>query len=249
MKHTLCAALATAFLLGAAPISSADEIKVLASNGLKAVLTEVAPQFERESGHTLIISFGASSLIAKQIEEGERFDVAILTPALIASLVSEGKVADGSSLNIARVGLGVAVKRGAPKPDISTVDAFRQTLLNARSVAYTTAGQSGQHFVSVIERLGIAEQVKAKGKTIPAGDAGELIAKGEADTAVQLISELGSVPGIEIVGPFPQELQSYVVLAGGVGAGARNKDGAQALLKFLTTPAATSIMKAKGMEP
>lgn len=249
MRQTASAALAAGILLCGAVSSTADEVKVLASNGLKAVLTDVAPQFEKESGHRLIIAFDASNLIAKQIEEGERFDVAILTPALIASLVKQGKVADGSSLNIARVGLGVAVKRGAPKPDISTVDAFKQTLLKARAVAYTTAGQSGQYFVSVIERLGIAEQVKAKGKTIPAGDAGQLIVTGEADTAVQLISELGSVPGIEIVGPFPKELQSYVVLAGGVGAGARNKGGAQALLKFLTTPAATSVMKAKGMEP
>ncbi|MGC1900690.1 MAG: substrate-binding domain-containing protein, partial [Pseudolabrys sp.] len=114
---------------------------------------------------------------------------------------------------------------------------------------YTTAGQSGLHFISVTEKLGIADQVKAKGKTIPGGAAAEFIVKGEADTAVQLIPELASVPGVEVVGPFPAELQNYIVLTGGVGTNAKDKVGAQALIKYLTTPAAISVIKAKGMEP
>ncbi|MFZ1216749.1 MAG: substrate-binding domain-containing protein, partial [Pseudolabrys sp.] len=164
-------------------------------------------------------------------------------------LIHQGKVVDGSATDLARAGLGVAVKQGAPKPDISTVEAFKSTMLNAKAIAYTTAGQSGLHFISVTEKLGIADQVKAKGKTIPGGAAAEFIVKGEADTAVQLIPELASVPGVEVVGPFPAELQNYIVLTGGVGTNAKDKVGAQALIKYLTTPAAISVIKAKGMEP
>jgi molybdate transport system substrate-binding protein len=156
---------------------------------------------------------------------------------------------DGSAVDIARAGLGVAVKQGAPKPDISTVEAFKNAMLNAKGIAYTTAGQSGLHFISVIEKLGIAEQVKAKSRTIPSGAAAEFVVKGEADTAVQLIPELAAVPGVEVVGPFPAELQSYIVLTGGIASNAKEKAAAQALLRYLTTPVAISVIKAKGMEP
>ncbi|MGB6809063.1 MAG: substrate-binding domain-containing protein, partial [Pseudolabrys sp.] len=224
-------------------------ITVLASNGVKAAVVELIPQFENETGHKLKFTWGASNLLTKQVESGEAFDVVIVTPSLIKGLVQQGKVVDGSAVNLARVGLGVAVKQGAPKPDISTVEAFKSTMLNAKAIAYTTAGQSGLHFISVTEKLGIADQVKAKGKTIPGGAAAEFIVKGEADTAVQLIPELASVPGVEVVGPFPAELQNYLVLTGGVGTNAKDKVGAQALIKYLTTPAAISVIKAKGMEP
>ena len=224
-------------------------ITVLASNGVKAAVVELIPQFENETGHKLKFTWGASNLLTKQVESGEAFDVVIVTPSLIKGLVQQGKVVDGSAVNLARVGLGVAVKQGAPKPDISTVEAFKSTMLNAKAIAYTTAGQSGLHFISVTEKLGIADQVKAKGKTIPGGAAAEFIVKGEADTAVQLIPELASVPGVEVVGPFPAELQNYIVLTGGVGTNAKDKVGAQALIKYLTTPAAISVIKAKGMEP
>lgn len=227
----------------------AADITILASNGVKAAVVELVPQFEKETGHKLNFTWGASNLLAKQAEGGEAFDVVIVTPALIKGLIKQGKVVDGSAVDLARVGLGAAVKQGAPKPDISTVDAFKKTLLNAKAIAYTTAGQSGLHFISVAEKLGIAEQVKAKGKTVAAGAAAEFIAKGEADTAVQLIPELASVSGVEVVGPFPAELQSYIVLTGGVGTNAKDKMAAQALIKYLTTPTAISVIKAKGMEP
>jgi molybdate transport system substrate-binding protein len=141
------------------------------------------------------------------------------------------------------------VKKGAPRPDISSVDAFKRALLNAKSIAYTTAGQSGLQFAKVIEDLGIADQVKAKGKTVPGGSAGELIVKGEADMAVQLIPELMAVRGIRVVGPFPKEIQSYVVLTAGISANAKDKAAAQALIKFLIAPSAAPVIKAKGMEP
>lgn len=251
MKRIICAAAVVGLVLlpGAKMTACAAEITILASNGVKAAVVELIPQFERETGHKLKFTWGASNLLTKQIESGEAFDVVIVTPSLIKGLIQQGKVVDGSAVNLARVGLGVAVKQGAPKPDISTVEAFKNTMLNAKAIAYTTAGQSGLHFISVTEKLGIADQVKAKGKTVPSGAAAEFIVKGEADTAVQLIPELASVPGVEVVGPFPAELQNYIVLTGGVGTNAKDKVAAQALIKYLTTPTAISVIKAKGMEP
>jgi molybdate transport system substrate-binding protein len=251
MKRIICAAAVAGLVLlpSTKMTACAADITVLASNGVKAAVVELIPQFENETGHKLKFTWGASNLLTKQVESGEAFDVVIVTPSLIKGLVQQGKVVDGSAVNLARVGLGVAVKQGAPKPDISTVEAFKSTMLNAKAIAYTTAGQSSLHFISVTEKLGIADQVKAKGKTIPGGAAAEFIVKGEADTAVQLIPELASVPGVEVVGPFPAELQNYIVLTGGVGTNAKDKVGAQALIKYLTTPAAISVIKAKGMEP
>ncbi|MGA8470781.1 MAG: substrate-binding domain-containing protein, partial [Pseudolabrys sp.] len=238
MKRIICAAAVAGLVLlpSTKMTACAAYITVLASNGVKAAVVELIPQFENETGHKLKFTWGASNLLTKQVESGEAFDVVIVTPSLIKGLVQQGKVVDGSAVNLARVGLGVAVKQGAPKPDISTVEAFKSTMLNAKAIAYTTAGQSGLHFISVTERLGIADPVKAKGKTIPGGAAAEFIVKGEADTAVQLIPELASVPGVEVVGPFPAELQNYIVLTGGVGTNAKDKVGAQALIKYLTTP-------------
>jgi molybdate transport system substrate-binding protein len=230
------------------PASSA-EIAVLASNGVKAAITELVPQFEKKTGHKLHFTWGASNLLAKQVDSGEAFDIVVLTPALIKGLIQQGKVIDGSATDLARVGLGVAVKQGAPKPDIRTVESFRNTMLNAKAIAYTTAGQSGLHFISVTEKLGIADQVKAKGKTVPGGAAAEFVAKGEADIAVQLIPELSSVSGVDVVGPFPAGLQNYIVLTAGVGTQAKDKAAAQALIKYLRSPTAISVIKAKGMEP
>jgi molybdate transport system substrate-binding protein len=251
MKWIISTAAITGLALfpGAMTAARAVDINVLASNGIKAAVVELVPQFEKETGYKLNFTWGASNLLVKQVQRGKDFDVVILTPALIKGLIKLGKVVDGSAVDLARVGLGVAVKQGAPKPDISTVEAFKKMLLNAKAIAYTTAGQSGLHFISVTERLGIAEQVTAKGKTVAEGPAAELVAKGEADTAVQLIPELAAVSGVEVVGPFPAELQNYIVLTGGVGTAAKDKAAAQGLIKYLTSPAAILVIKAKGMEP
>jgi molybdate transport system substrate-binding protein len=251
MKWIISAAAITGLALfpGVMTAARAADINVLASNGIKAAVVELVPQFEKETGYKLNFTWGASNLLVKQVERGKDFDVVILTPPLIKGLIKLGKVVDGSAVDLARVGLGVAVKQGAPKPDISTVEAFKKTLLNAKAIAYTTAGQSGLHFINVTERLGIAEQVAAKGKTVAEGPAAELVARGEADIAIQLIPELAAVSGVEVVGPFPAELQNYIVLTGGVGTTAADKAAAQGLIKYLTTPAAISVIKAKGMEP
>ena len=186
MKKFISSALAAGFVfVWNNPITArADEITVLASNGVKAAVVELVPQFEKDTGHRLAFTWGASNLLVKQIEGGQAFDVVIVSPALIKNLVKQGKVVEGSTVDLARVGLGLAVKQGAAKPDISTVAAFKQTLLNAKAIAYTTAGLSGLQFIGITEKLGVAEQVKAKSKTIPAGAAAEFVAKGEADVAI-----------------------------------------------------------------
>jgi len=227
----------------------ADEMTVLASNGIKAAVVELAPQFEKATGHRLDFMWDASNLLVKRIDGGQAFDVVIVSPELIKKLIKDGKVIQGSAVNLVRIGLGVAVKQGAPKPDIKTVEAFKQTLLNAKSIAYTTAGLSGLQFMNIAENLGVAEQVKAKGKTIPGGAAAEFVARGEADLAIQLIPELASVSGVEVVGPLPSEVQTYIALTGGVGTNTKDKSSAEAFIKYLAAPAAIPVIKAKGMEP
>jgi molybdate transport system substrate-binding protein len=181
------ARLGLALLLMHTATAGAAEITILCSTGVKTVVAQLAPQFEQATGHKLNVSFDASNLLKDQIDAGKPFDVAILTPALIDALIKQGKVVDGTAVAIARAGVGIAVKVGAPKPDISSVDAFKRALLNAKSIAYTSAGQSGLHFARVIEKLGIADEVKTKAKTIPGGPTGNLVVNGEADLAVQLI--------------------------------------------------------------
>lgn len=241
-------------MIEARPVSSANrsaptEITLLSSTAVKPVLLELLPQFERATGNKVNVVIDASNLLKKEIDAGKSFDVAILTPGLISDLIKQGKITEGSVANIARTGVGIAVKKGAPKPDISSVEAFKRALMDAKSIAYNTAGQSGAHFAKVIEKIGIADQVKAKGKTAPGGLTGEFVAEGEAELAVQLISELMAVPGVDVVGPFPAEVQNHIVLTAGISSNAKDKDAAKALIKILTDPSAAPVIKAKGMEP
>ena len=229
--------------------AAADEIKVIASNGIKAVFNDFGPTFERQTGHRVMGKFGATNLLAKEIEQGEPVDVAILTPAAVAALMKQGKLVDGSSVTIARVGLGVVVKQGAPKPDISSVAAFKDMLVKAKTVSYTTAGQSGLHLQSLLEKLGIAEAVKAKSKTLPSGDVAEFVARGESEVAIQLVPEVRAVHGTDYVGPLPAEIQSYIVLSAALGHRAKDNVAARALIQALTSPETITIIKAKGMEP
>lgn len=236
-------------MLAQGAVASAAEIKVLCSNGVRSVMVELVPEFERTSGHKLAITYDSANNLAGRIKGGEIADLAILTGPTIDELTKQGKIVPGSRIDLARSGVGISVRAGAPKPDISSVDAFKRALLNAKSVAYTSTGTSGIYFAGLIERLGIASQVKAKAKVIPAGPVGELVAKGEAEIAVQQIPELMAVAGTELVGPLPAELQTITVFPAGVLVDAQQPDAARALIKFLSTPAAARVIKAKGMEP
>ncbi len=238
--------LAAALLLGTG--AQAADIVVLSSTGLTSTLTDLQQTFEAKTGDKLVLSFATTGQLKKRIEGGEAFDLCILTAPVIDDLTKSGKLI-GARVDLARSGIGVAIKKGAPKPDLSTAEAFKQTILKAKSVAYTSEGASGTYFVGLTERLGIADAVKAKAHTTPGGAAAELVAKGEAEVAIQQISELLGIAGTELAGPLPPELQTITTFSAGVGAQAQNAKGAQALAAFLTTPDAIAMIRVKGMEP
>jgi molybdate transport system substrate-binding protein len=245
-------AAATAATLALFCLGSADaaEITLLSSNAVKTAVEELVPQFEKASEHKLKITFGAAANLKGQIEKGEAFDVAILTGPAIDDLIKGGKVAAASRADIARSNVGVAVKKGAPKPDISTTEAFKRALLNAKSIAFVEQGASGFYLKALFERLGIADQLKPKLKPLPASNpAAHAVANGEAEIGMTQISEILPYAGAELVGPLPADIGLTTVFTAGVGSGAKDAAAAQALLKFLTAPAAAPVFKAKGLEP
>jgi molybdate transport system substrate-binding protein len=234
----------------AVPSVRAADIKVLASNGVKAALEELAPAFERETGNKLVLSFGLAAALKRQIESGEAFDVAILTSAGIEDLAKQGKVDGGSRAAIARSGVGIGIRQGGPRPDIATPDAFKRTMLSAKSISWAKEGQSGIYFAGLLERIGIAGQMKPK--VVPAAsgaEVGKLVASGQVEFGVILVNELMAAPGVEVLGPLPPELQSYTAFHAGVASGSKSSSAAKALIKFLTTPSAGAVFKAKGQEP
>jgi molybdate transport system substrate-binding protein len=240
-----------AFALAAglqATTARAAEIKVLSTTLMNSIIAAAGPAFERASGHKLAVTFDTTNILMGRIKAGETTDVVILTTPAIEELVKQGKVGGDSRVDVARSGVGIAALASAPKPDVSTVEAFKKTLLAAKSISYTSSGASGLYFQSLCERLGIGDAVKAKAKTRPGGGAAELVVAGEADIAVQQIGELLAVPGVQVQ-PLPAEINNVTPFAAGLFAGARDPEAARAFLKCLTSPDAVSAIKAKGMEP
>jgi molybdate transport system substrate-binding protein len=241
--------IAAAALL-AMPSVQAAEIKVLASNGVKAALEELAPVYERQTGNKLSITFGLAAVLKRQIESGEPFDFAILTDAGIADLAKQGKVDVASRVSIARSGVGIGIKKKAPRADIGTPDALKRALLDARSISWAKEGASGVYFAKLLERMGIAEQMKPKVHLAASGaEVGKLVADGEVQYGVILVNELMAAPGVEVLGPLPAELQSYTAFHGAASTSSKNAAAAWALGKFLTVRAARDVFKAKGQEP
>ena len=224
-------------------------IKILASNSIRAVMGELIPQFERANDCKVAISYDPAKVMLSRIQKGETADLVITGSGAIDELVKQGKILAGSRRVLARCRVGMAVLAGKPRPDISSVEALKRALLGARSVAYTQEGASGMHFAGVIERLGIADQVKAKAVRQPGGLIGELVAAGKAEIAIQQIPELMAVPGIELVGPLPAEIQLVTVSSAGIFTGTKQAEAAHAFIEFLAAPAAAKIMKSKGLEP
>lgn len=243
MKRLL---LASAILASGA--ASATDITVLSSTGLTSSLDQLKETFETRSGDRLVVTYATTGQLKKRIDEGEGFDLCILTAPMLDELIKNGKVT-APRIDIARSGIGISIKKGAPKPDISTTDAFKRTILAAKSVAYTSTGASGAYFASLADKLGIGDAVRAKAHIVPGGPAGELVAKGEAELAIQMVSELLPVAGTELVGPLPPELQSITIFSAGIGASAHNSAGARALADFLVSPDAIAVIRVKGMEP
>jgi molybdate transport system substrate-binding protein len=237
--------LATLLLTGAA---SAADITVLSSTGLTSTLDKLKQTFETRSGDRLVIRYATAGQLKTRIDQGEAFDLCILTAPLLDDLIKSGK-ASAPRFDIARSGIGVSIRKGAAKPDISTPENFKRTILAAQSLAYTSTGSSGTYFLSLADRLGIGDAVRAKSHTTPAGPAGELVARGEAELAIQQIAELLPVAGTELVGPLPPELQSITLFAAGIGSAARNPAGARALADFLASPDAIAVIRVKGMQP
>jgi molybdate transport system substrate-binding protein len=230
--------------------ASAAEIKAMISNALKSTMEEAGPQFEKASGNKLTITFGAAAELKESIEKGAAVDVALLTTATIDDLVKEGKLVAAGRADIARSGAGVAARKGAPKPDISTTEAFKHALLDAKSIAFVGAGATAPYIKSLFVRLGIADQVQSKLKVLPATNpAANAVANGEAELGITQISEILPYAGAELVGPLPPDLQLYTVYPAAVAADTKEAASANALIKFLTTPAAIAVLKAKGLSP
>jgi molybdate transport system substrate-binding protein len=225
------------------------EIRVLCSNGLQAVMEDLGPQFEKASGHKVSVTFGLAAGFKQQIEGGAAFDLAVLTPPMIDDLIKQGKMAADSRTVIARTGLGLMIRAGAKKPDVSTTDAFKRSLLGAKAIAFAKEGASGVAFTATIERLGMADSLKSKLKPTATGEeVNDLVVKGGADFGILPLSEILRVRGAELGGMFPADVQTYITMAAGVSSSAKQGAAARELIKFLTAPANLPAIKAKGME-
>jgi molybdate transport system substrate-binding protein len=243
------------FLLLVGIAAEADEIKVLSTGGMRPVMEDLGPKFERATGHQLAITFDSGGATVKRVQGGEAADVVITLEQGIDTLVKDGKAPAGNVTVLARSGIVVVVRKGAPKPDISSPDALKRTLLAAKSIAYVdpaSGGASGIHFAKVLDRLGIANEMQSKtvfpNPKTPA-EVGVVVANGEAEIGVHLIQELMSVAGIDLVGPLPGDLQATTVFSAAIMTGAKEAAAAKALVDFLRTPESAKVIKAKGMEP
>lgn len=244
MKRPHVAAVVVGAVLLQGPAANAEEIRVLSSVGIKAVVEALAPQFEKTTKHTVTAVFDLAGVLKTKIEGGEPFDVAILTPPLLDDLIAKGRVSAKS--NVARVGLGLMIKAGARKPDIGTVDAFKRTLLGAQSITFASTGASGVAFLATAKQLGIADAIKTK----PAASGDEVnanILSGASDLAVLPLSEILPVKGAELGAIFPADVQTFVVMAAGVNAKAPGS-AAKDFVAFLMSPANNAVIKTKGME-
>jgi molybdate transport system substrate-binding protein len=248
-KLTATAATMTMLLCAHAPAGAA-QIKVISSNGLKSTLEQLAPAFEKASEHKLAFVWGAAVPLKAEIEKGATFDLAVLSAAAIDDLISQGKLVAATRAALADSGAGLAVRKGAPKPDIATVEAFKNALLNAKSVAYVEQGGTGIYLKALLQRLGIADALKGKVKPLPPENpAANAVANGEAEIGMTQISEILPYAGAELVGPFPKEIQLTTSFAAAVGTNAGEAEAAKALIKFITSPAAAEVFKAKGLDP
>ena len=232
-----------------------SDIKVVSTTAMKTVFEDLAAAFERATGNRAVVELGPSLRLEKELGEGKAADVAIVSRKGIDDLIASGKIAGGSAVHIANSTIGVAVGKGAPKPDVSTPENFKRAMLAAKSIACSKpvgGGQSGAHLAKVFEQLGIAAEMQAK-STYGAGGAGGLaglvVLRGEAEIGIQQMAELMAVSGIDIVGPLPRELQSVTPFVAGIAANATEPAAAKVLIAFLTTPEAKRVIKAKGLEP
>ena len=251
IRRILHALIVVAAACAGADAAGAAELKVLTAGAFKPVVAALAPVFDGQTGHTVRIENDTAGALARRIGNGEAFDVVVLTPAAMEPLEQAGRVARGSSVRLARVAIGVAVKQGAPLPAIGSESALRQALLAARAVAYidpAAGGSSGIYLAQLFQRMGIAAQIAPKAVLVPGGLVAQRLVSGEADLALHQISEILAVPGVTLVGPIPAEVQNYTVYAGGLAATSADLPAARAFLELLAGERAKAVLKDKGME-
>ena len=240
---------AAAGLLLFSSMAGAAEIKVLSTQATEDTYRELVPQFEKATGHKVTTIFTGTLNVQKRLADGESYDMIIMAGPAIDAQIKAGKAVPGSRVDLAKSGVALGVPKGAPKPDISTVEALKKTILAAKSIGYST-GPSGVYLVSLFEKLGVADQVKGKLKQTPSGVfVGNLIANHEVEIGFQQVSEIATFPGVDFVAPLPTEVQQTTVFSSGIIAGAKEADAAKALVKFLTSPQAAEAFKKRGMEP
>ncbi len=251
-SRTVTLFLASFLLLGGSVVRG--EIRVMTSGGFSAPYNEVIPQYERVTRNKIVTSYGASmgnaaDSIPMRLERGEPADVVILASTALDELIQQGKVVPGSRVDLVRSSIGMAVRAGAPKPDISTVEALVRTLLQAKSIAYSTSASGIYLSTELFPRLGIADQIKEKSKRFQSERVGAVVARGDAEIGFQQISELLPIQGIDYVGPLPPEVQKVTVFSAGVVVGAKEPDAARALIQFLASPAVVPAITKSGLEP
>jgi molybdate transport system substrate-binding protein len=247
---TVAIAVALGALTPARGVATEDiETRVFTSAAPRGIVRKIAPVFERMTGRRLAIESAFAAELKRRIEAGSPFDVAILAPDMADDLVRQGKLVAGSRVDLGRTGLGAAVRKGAPQPDIGTADAFRRALLAAPTVAYADGGASGVQFHAILARLGIAAAMQPKLRPYPSGGALEALARGEADLVVIGIAPILSAPAVSLVGWLPPDLQNYIGFTGSIGTAAKQPDAAQTLLNLLTSAAGIALFKSQGFEP
>ena len=246
MKRSIVAAAAAVIL---PTMTFAAELKVLSTQATEDTYRELVPQFEKATGHKVATIFTGSLDAQKRLAAGENYDMIIMAAPAIDAQIKAGKVVSGSRVDLAKSGVGAAVPKGAPKPDISTTEALKKTLLAAKSIGYST-GPSGVYMISLFEKLGLMDQVKPKLKQTPTGVfVGTIIANREVEVGFQQVSEVGNFPGVDYVGPLPADVQQMTVFSSGIVVDAKEAEPARALVKFLTTPEAGAAFRKRGMEP
>ena len=230
-------------------IASAAEIKVLSTQATEQSYRELVPQFEKATGHKVTTIFTGTLDADKRLAANEQYDLLIMSQPSIEQHITDGKVVQGSRIDLARSGVAVGVKSGAPKPDITTVDALKRAILNAKSIGYST-GPSGNYIIEMFQRLGVLDTVKPKMKQTATGVfVGSIIASGEVEIGFQQVSELSQYEGVDYVGPLPAEMQNYTTFSSGILAGAKEAEAARALVRYITSPQAGAVYRKRGMEP
>jgi molybdate transport system substrate-binding protein len=242
----------TAVLVSLTGMAAAADIRLLSVGAVQNAVRPLAADFSKDTGHKIVFTVGSPAVVAQKIKDGEIFDAVIVSEPAMDRLDKEGIVNPESRVRLANTGIGVAVRAGAPAPNLATPDAFKQALLAAKSVAYidpASGGSSGIYVAGLLDKLGVADQVKPKTKLKHGGYVADLIVAGEAELGIHQISEIVPVKEVTLVGPLPAEIQNYTVYAAGLGTSAKDVEAAKALIKALTGPAAADVLKSRGMEP